>query len=63
MTYRKSLLSSCRIHLWFAWNRTRYYWPQAKARKRAGERLREEYAKLGEDWKPPRHWLIPMGWW
>ena len=50
-------------HLWFAWNRLRYFWPQAKSRRDAGRRLAAEYAAHGLDWKPPRHWLIPDWWW
>jgi hypothetical protein len=44
---------------WKAWNRTRYYWPQAQARRRAIANLRAGYAEQGIDWKPVRPWWLP----
>ena len=44
---------------WKAWNRTRYYWPQAQTRKRAIGFLSAEYARHGIEWKPSRPWWMP----
>ena len=44
---------------WKAWNRTRYYWPQAQSRKRAIANLAAFYAAHGETYRPPRPWWIP----
>lgn len=51
---------SARWLLWKTWNRTRYYWPQAKTRKRAEAKIREFYAEHGETWKPRSPWWWPL---
>lgn len=51
------------FYAWKAWNMTRYYWPQAQTRKRAGERLQAKYAEHGFEWEPPYPWWWPFMWW
>ncbi len=48
-----------RWYIWKAWNRTRYYWPQAKARRRAIEKLRADAAKYDAEWNPRHPWWVP----
>jgi hypothetical protein len=44
---------------WKAWNRTRYYWPQAQSRKRTIANLERGYAELGVEWKRSKPWWLP----
>lgn len=52
-----------RFYIWKLWNRTRYYWPQAQARKRVIARFGAFYAERGEVWEPPAPWWWPFDWW
>lgn len=48
------------FYAWKVWNRTRYYWPQAQARKRAITNLRR-HAPPGWNYTVTVPWWWPIG--